>query len=170
MNVNAMNLYINAKDKFKKRVVGGIVTGPGSSTSDSIPTWLSNGESVMTAKATKMFGPELSVMNRLSGGSGDFGPIKPNVRGLNAGMIDVKAPSPSMNKISPSAGGTVGGTININFSPIKIEFPNGTNKDITNDLLSNPVFMRDLTRKIEEGLLRSGNGGQLIVRQGNKYI
>lgn len=153
-----------------RHAFGGIVTGPGSDTSDSIPAMLSNGESVMTAKATKMFGPTLSVMNKIGGGTDNFGSIKPNVAGLNAGMIDVKAPSPSMHTISPSMGGTVGGTINVNFSPIKIEFPNGINKDVTNDLLSNPVFMRDLTKKIEEGLLRSGNGGHLVVRQGNKYI
>lgn len=42
---------------------GGYVTGPGSATSDSIPAWLSNGEFVMNAKATKAFGPWLQAMN-----------------------------------------------------------------------------------------------------------
>ncbi|MFK4062223.1 phage tail length tape measure family protein [Brucella anthropi] len=42
---------------------GGFVSGPGSATSDSIPAWLSNGEFVMNAQATKAFGPWLQAMN-----------------------------------------------------------------------------------------------------------
>ncbi|MBM6397927.1 phage tail tape-measure protein [Ochrobactrum anthropi] len=42
---------------------GGYVSGPGSATSDSIPAWLSNGEFVMNAQATKAFGPWLQAMN-----------------------------------------------------------------------------------------------------------
>lgn len=42
---------------------GGYVSGPGSATSDSVPAWLSNGEFVMNAKATKAFGPWLQAMN-----------------------------------------------------------------------------------------------------------
>ena len=47
---------------------GGLVTGPGTATSDSIPAMLSNGESVMTAEATSMFGPMLSAFNQMGGG------------------------------------------------------------------------------------------------------
>ena len=47
---------------------GGLVTGPGSETSDSIPARLSNGESVMTAAATQMFAPILSSFNQMGGG------------------------------------------------------------------------------------------------------
>lgn len=39
------------------RATGGYVTGPGTGTSDSIPTRLSNGEFVMTAAATRAIGP-----------------------------------------------------------------------------------------------------------------
>jgi len=49
---------------------GGIVRGPGSGTSDSIPVRLSNGEGVMTAQAVQMFGPLLSQMNQAGGGVG----------------------------------------------------------------------------------------------------
>ena len=49
---------------------GGIVRGPGSGTSDSIPVRLSNGEAVMTAQAVSMFGPLLSQMNQAGGGVG----------------------------------------------------------------------------------------------------
>lgn len=48
---------------------GGYVSGKGTSTSDSIAAWLSNGESVMTAKATQMFAPMLSAMNVAGGGA-----------------------------------------------------------------------------------------------------
>ena len=42
---------------------GGKVNGPGTGTSDSIPAYLSNGEYVMTARATRMFEPLLAAMN-----------------------------------------------------------------------------------------------------------
>ncbi len=51
--------------KFAK---GGLVEGSGTGTSDSIPAMLSNGESVMTARATSMFAPILSYMNQAGGG------------------------------------------------------------------------------------------------------
>lgn len=47
---------------------GGLVTGPGTGTSDDIPAMLSNGESVMTARATDMFAPLLSSLNQAGGG------------------------------------------------------------------------------------------------------
>lgn len=47
---------------------GGKVFGPGTGTSDSIPANLSNGEFVMTAKATKMFEPLLMAMNSIGAG------------------------------------------------------------------------------------------------------
>ena len=48
--------------------VGGKVVGPGTGTSDSIPANLSNGEFVMTAKATKLFEPLLVAMNSIGAG------------------------------------------------------------------------------------------------------
>lgn len=47
---------------------GGKVHGPGTGTSDSVPANLSNGEFVMTAKATKLFEPLLTVMNSIGAG------------------------------------------------------------------------------------------------------
>jgi len=51
--------------KFAK---GGLITGPGTGTSDSITARVSNGESVMTANATALFSPLLSAINQLGGG------------------------------------------------------------------------------------------------------
>lgn len=54
--------------KSAKFAEGGLVEGAGTGTSDSIAARLSNGESVMTAKATEMFAPILSTLNQLGGG------------------------------------------------------------------------------------------------------
>lgn len=54
--------------KSAKFASGGLVTGSGSETSDSIHARLSNGESVMTASATRMFAPALSAFNQIGGG------------------------------------------------------------------------------------------------------
>lgn len=48
---------------------GGIVYGPGSGTSDSIKTNLSNGESVINARATALYAPLLDAINRSTGGA-----------------------------------------------------------------------------------------------------
>lgn len=54
--------------KSAKFAQGGKVIGPGTGTSDSISAQLSNGEYVMTAKATKMFEPLLAAMNGIGAG------------------------------------------------------------------------------------------------------
>ena len=54
--------------KSAKFAEGGKVNGPGTGTSDSVPAMLSNGEFVMTAAATRMFEPLLSVMNGIGSG------------------------------------------------------------------------------------------------------
>lgn len=51
-----------------KFATGGYISGKGSGTSDSIPAWLSNGESVINAKSTAMFGGLLSAINMAGGG------------------------------------------------------------------------------------------------------
>ena len=48
---------------------GGYVTGQGTSTSDSIPAMLSNGESVINANSTAMFGGLLNQINQAGGGA-----------------------------------------------------------------------------------------------------
>lgn len=54
--------------KSAKFAEGGKVIGPGTGTSDSINAQLSNGEYVMTAKATRMFEPMLAAMNAIGSG------------------------------------------------------------------------------------------------------
>ena len=74
--------FAGAKALVKGFSTGGYVQGAGTGTSDSIPARLSNGESVMTAKATSMFSPILSAFNQLGGGV----PIVANNVGSNIGM------------------------------------------------------------------------------------
>lgn len=54
--------------KSAKFATGGYVSGPGTGTSDSIAARLSNGESVINARSTAMFGPLLSSLNQAGGG------------------------------------------------------------------------------------------------------
>jgi hypothetical protein len=56
------------KQTPSKFATGGMVTGMGTSTSDSIMARLSNGESVINAKSTAMFGNLLSNINQAGGG------------------------------------------------------------------------------------------------------
>lgn len=51
-----------------KFATGGYIEGAGTSTSDSIPVRVSNGESIMNANTTAMFGGLLSSLNQLGGG------------------------------------------------------------------------------------------------------
>lgn len=74
--------FAGAKALVKGFSTGGYVQGSGTGTSDSVPARLSNGESVMTAKATSMFSPILSAFNQLGGGV----PIVVNNGGSNIGM------------------------------------------------------------------------------------
>lgn len=59
--------------KSAKFATGGDVKGAGTGTSDSIPAMLSNGESVLTARATSMFAPILSAFNQAGGGVPIYG-------------------------------------------------------------------------------------------------
>ena len=63
----AMVQAFNALDSAKF-ATGGYVSGAGTSTSDSIPVRVSNGESIMNANTTAMFSGLLSSLNQLGGG------------------------------------------------------------------------------------------------------
>ncbi|KAB7731087.1 hypothetical protein F5984_09745 [Rudanella paleaurantiibacter] len=71
---------------------GGYVRGPGTATSDSINSRLSNGESVNNAESTKMFYPLYSLLNQLGGGK-----AYPNTPAYNPSTFLAPAPAPSAN-------------------------------------------------------------------------
>lgn len=90
--------------KSAKFAHGGLVEGEGTETSDSIPARLSNGESVITARATRMFAPALSVMNQLGGGvaipgrGGDVG-VEFMARAVAMGVSSMPRPVVSVEEI-----------------------------------------------------------------------
>ena len=55
--------------QIPKYASGGLITGPGTGTSDSIVARVSNGEAIMTAQAVNDWGAVLSAMNVSSGGN-----------------------------------------------------------------------------------------------------
>ena len=57
------------RDAVQGLAMGGMVYGAGTSTSDSIPVMLSNGESVINASATEKFAPILNAINTSTGGA-----------------------------------------------------------------------------------------------------
>jgi hypothetical protein len=60
--VQAAAISAQKPPKFAKGVIN--LQGAGTETSDSIPAWLSKGESVVTAKATAQYAPILEAMNK----------------------------------------------------------------------------------------------------------
>lgn len=83
----------------KLMATGGFVSGPGTSTSDSIPARLSNGEFVMQASAVAKYGvPMLESMNQMKYSGGGY--VVPSTPGMaNGGSV--------------STGGTINAVFNI---------------------------------------------------------
>lgn len=98
--------------KSAKFARGGDVVGPGTDTSDSIPAHLSNGESVLTAPATRMFAPALSAFNQIGGGvpimgqGGNSQQIGEEflARAVARGMAMMPRPVVSVEEINTTAG------------------------------------------------------------------
>lgn len=68
-NIAKAKKYLtSSKEPKASFATGGLVTGAGSGTSDNISARLSNGESVLTARATSMFTPIISAFNQIGGG------------------------------------------------------------------------------------------------------
>jgi hypothetical protein len=70
------------QDKWIKKAQGGYITGPGSTTSDSIPTMLSNGEYVIKAASVSAYG--LDFMNALNQQRVGFAPAQGSFSGGSA--------------------------------------------------------------------------------------
>lgn len=82
---------------------GGFVSGAGSGTSDSIHAMLSNGESVMTAAATRMYAPILSALNQSAGGNAigsNNGGEEMLARAVARGMAAAPAPVVTVEEIN----------------------------------------------------------------------
>lgn len=155
--------YINAGDKdwfdknftkseVKKQAHGGIIRGKGTSTSDSIPAMLSDGEFVMNAKATQKHLPTLQAWNNAERFSiGSIMPIKAGSNLFNplsviAPMLSgVQTQSPQSIHIDPLS-------VNINGT-IKLDGGNGITKGFdAKNLLGNNTFISLLIREIEKAI------------------
>lgn len=79
--------------KSKKKptyATGGVVHGAGTGTSDSVTAQVSNGESILTAKATAMFYDQLSAMN-VAGGGKPFDKHRGGNRFATGGVVSTSA-------------------------------------------------------------------------------
>lgn len=101
-------MLLDAKNPYKdapKKAAGGLITGPGSDTSDNLLAWLSPGEFVMRAAAVRRWGVErLAAMNRYA----DGGPVTRAVGGLPSFAAGgaVGAPAfPHLGRIDIGLGG-----------------------------------------------------------------
>tara|TARA_R100000655_G_scaffold1600_4_gene6043 strand:- start:1051 stop:2787 length:1737 start_codon:yes stop_codon:yes gene_type:complete len=73
----------------KKMNTGGLVSGVGTGTSDSVSARLSKGESVINARSTRMFKPLLSAINEAGGGAAfaDKSSISTQSQGITGGVV-----------------------------------------------------------------------------------
>src|SRR5690606_28888855 len=101
---------------------GGSVHGPGTSTSDSIPAWLSAGEFVMRARAVRENG--LAFLNMLNSGAISFRDIMRGLPGFaTGGLVPGLAPA-----LAGGAGlaGIGGGRAGAGLRPVNVSFEGQT--------------------------------------------
>jgi len=82
---------------------GGYIKGPGSSTSDSIPARLSNGEYVINAYKTKLFKPLLDLIN--------YSPVNSIQKALNAYASSIRLPDIAFDTHTPRTNYATGGPV-----------------------------------------------------------
>lgn len=85
----ATALLVKSKNK-PTYATGGVVHGAGTGTSDSVTAQVSNGESILTAKATAMFYDQLSAMN-VAGGGKPFDKHRGGNRFATGGVVSTSA-------------------------------------------------------------------------------
>ena len=132
----------------------GIVRGPGTGTSDSIPALISNGESIITAEATKRYRPFIEAMNAnrlpaFAGGVADFaGVLASNEPRMSAAAV------PQMPQASTQAG--LGLNVQIN------EAPGGDKAQVRQgrDSRGNPMLIVDM---LDRGIAKKG-GASAVAR------
>jgi hypothetical protein len=129
------------KDAFKSvietigkgKASGGYVYGEGTSTSDSIPTMLSNGEFVVNAKSAASFGPLLEIINKnpdydLKKGFTSEGLELKNTNDITASNITNKSITELISNLTTSTTNNETRTTKVEFgeiSPLKVIFEKG---------------------------------------------
>jgi len=87
----------------RRKASGGLVTGPGSGTSDSIPAWLSNGEYVIRASVTQQPGMQPLLASINQGGLEAFKRIKGVAKHSTGGLAGIPAPNFSAPSLGSNA-------------------------------------------------------------------
>lgn len=110
---------------------GGLIRGPGTSTSDSIPAWLSDNEYVVRARAVKHYGPGmLDAINNMR--------VPRSARRFRDGGLVASPPRPS----NPAAGGR---TTNSQLTGV-IGLEPGLKAEFFTDRSTDRVFVEKLAR------------------------
>jgi hypothetical protein len=117
----------------KGKATGGYVYGEGTSTSDSIPTMLSNGEFVVNAKSASSFGPLLETINQnpnydLKKGFTSEGLELKNTNDITASNITNRSITELISNLTTSTNNNETKTTKVEFgeiSPIKVIFEKG---------------------------------------------
>jgi len=99
VTIQVKTKYLKATGGIVEAAVGGLIRGPGTGTSDSIPAMLSDGEYVINAKATSMFRPILDAINY-----GKSIPASPPTGAVNTKQGSTSSPQNINITVNPSAG------------------------------------------------------------------
>ncbi|MGP5236867.1 DUF4214 domain-containing protein [Pseudomonas helleri] len=148
-----MTQYASAADKAamaaKGYATGGLISGPGTGTSDSILARLSNGEYVISADAVRMFGTGfLDQMNAgllpafaIGGGIGESGP-----------QLEVTGPSRIFNA-NQAGSGRSGGDSGATAAEVR---------ELRREIKDNATYTARLTKTIADGIDTLVNSGVQI--------
>lgn len=142
--------FVLPEDNDRAFASGGFISGPGTSTSDSINAKLSNGEFVVNANATKAHRGLLESINNEGNKYASGGIVRPS--GNNMKFLTVL---PRNNSFGVSSNINSDGN-RITIEPINISGTirlemNGSNRNISADeLLNNATFIRQLSNAIEK--------------------
>lgn len=107
---------------------GGIIRGPGTGTSDSILSWVSDGEAITRAKAVDYYGPGFfTALNRMTIPRETLAGMFRNMRGYSMGGMVEALSAPIMPRALPryAAGGVVATPAAADGVPIHLHFPSG---------------------------------------------
>lgn len=105
-------------DAFPGFAGGGMVSGPGTGTSDSVPAWLSNGEFVMRQRAVDFWGPRfMASLNSLRNPFKGFS-MGGLVDGLSAPLVPRSAPRFAAGGMVAAASAGSGTTVVLNLDGV----------------------------------------------------
>ena len=132
-----------------KKATGGYISGAGTSTSDSIPAMLSNGEYVVRANAVRKYGR--SMLDKLN--SGSWGNLRVRIPKFATGGYVGQKGSTAVSEFSSSFGATVSPQLHVNNYVDGKRVFDAYGKDIVrsevqNSIVKNAKFFAETMRRI----------------------